>query len=142
MFVDRRATESDGGRAVSSMRSQERALPFRPGDGAALREKLCELATSAESITLPIAGPRRWPDDPCNNDYQAGFAAGLMLKDLRLAMEAASKAGAKVELGEHAPAIYEVFAKDHARHRFFRHHPHPLSRPWATARYFALRCTI
>jgi 3-hydroxyisobutyrate dehydrogenase len=51
---------------------------------------------------------------PADNDYQGGFAAGLMLKDLRLAIEAAESAGAKVELGEHARAIYEAFAKDHA----------------------------
>ncbi|PKP94885.1 MAG: 3-hydroxyisobutyrate dehydrogenase [Alphaproteobacteria bacterium HGW-Alphaproteobacteria-14] len=51
---------------------------------------------------------------PADNDYQAGFAAGLMLKDLRLAIEAANAAGAKVELGEHARTIYEAFAKDNA----------------------------
>ena len=35
-------------------------------------------------------------------------------KDLKLAMEAAAAAGAKVELGDHARAIYEAFAKDNA----------------------------
>jgi 3-hydroxyisobutyrate dehydrogenase len=54
------------------------------------------------------------PVTPADNGYQGGFAAGLMLKDLRLAMEAAAGAGAKVELGEHARAIYEAFAKDNA----------------------------
>jgi 3-hydroxyisobutyrate dehydrogenase len=51
---------------------------------------------------------------PADNGYQGGFAAGLMLKDLKLAMEAAAGAGAKVELGEHARAIYDDFAKDNA----------------------------
>ena len=59
---------------------------------------------------VPGVGPRT----PADNDYQGGFAAGLMLKDLKLAMEAAEAAGAKVELGDHARAIYEAFAKDNA----------------------------
>jgi 3-hydroxyisobutyrate dehydrogenase len=46
---------------------------------------------------------------PADNDYQGGFAAALMLKDLRLAMAGAQAAGAKVPLGEHATAIYEAF---------------------------------
>lgn len=49
-------------------------------------------------------------DSPADKDYQGGFAAGLMLKDLKLAMEAAETAGAKVELGDHAKRLYEVFA--------------------------------
>ncbi len=46
---------------------------------------------------------------PADNDYQGGFASALMLKDLRLAMDAAEKAGAKVPLGRHATDIYEAF---------------------------------
>jgi 3-hydroxyisobutyrate dehydrogenase len=37
-----------------------------------------------------------------------------MLKDLKLAMDAAQGAGARVAMGDHARAIYEAFAKDHA----------------------------
>ena len=66
------------------------------------------------SMTSYCPVPGVGPTTPADNDYQGGFAAGLMLKDLRLAMEAASKAGAKVELGDHALAIYEAFAKDNA----------------------------
>lgn len=66
------------------------------------------------SMTSYCPVPGVGPVTPADNDYQGGFAAGLMLKDLRLAMEAAASAGAKVELGEHARAIYEAFAKDHA----------------------------
>jgi 3-hydroxyisobutyrate dehydrogenase len=54
------------------------------------------------------------PVTPADNDYQGGFAAGLMLKDLRLAMEAAKSSGAKVAMGEHARAIYESFAAENA----------------------------
>ncbi len=66
------------------------------------------------SMTSYCPVPGVGPVTPADNDYQGGFAAGLMLKDLRLAMEAAAGAGAKVELGDHARAIYEAFAKDHA----------------------------
>lgn len=66
------------------------------------------------SMTSYCPVPGVGPVTPADNDYQGGFAAGLMLKDLRLAMEAAAGAGAKVELGEHARAIYEAFAKDNA----------------------------
>jgi 3-hydroxyisobutyrate dehydrogenase len=64
------------------------------------------------SMTSYCPVPGVGPVTPADNDYQGGFAAGLMLKDLNLAIEAAAGAGAKVELGEHARAIYEAFAKD------------------------------
>jgi 3-hydroxyisobutyrate dehydrogenase len=66
------------------------------------------------SMTSYCPVPGVGPVTPADNDYQGGFAAGLMLKDLRLAMEAARGVGATVELGEHARAIYEAFAKDNA----------------------------
>jgi len=66
------------------------------------------------SMTSYCPVPGVGPVTPADKDYQGGFAAGLMLKDLRLAMEAAESAGAKTPLGEHARAIYEDFAKDNA----------------------------
>ncbi len=66
------------------------------------------------SMTSYCPVPGVGPVTPADSGYQGGFAAGLMLKDLRLAMEAAQSAGAKVELGDHARAIYEAFAKDNA----------------------------
>jgi len=66
------------------------------------------------SMTSYCPVPGVGPITPADNHYQGGFAAGLMLKDLRLAIEAAQNAGARVELGEHAKAIYEAFAKDNA----------------------------
>jgi 3-hydroxyisobutyrate dehydrogenase len=66
------------------------------------------------SMTSYCPVPGVGPVTPADNDYQGGFAAGLMLKDLRLAMAAAAGVGAKVELGEHARAIYEAFAAEHA----------------------------
>jgi 3-hydroxyisobutyrate dehydrogenase len=66
------------------------------------------------SMTSYCPVPGVGPVTPADNGYQGGFAAGLMLKDLKLAMEAAQTAGAKVELGDHARAIYEAFARDNA----------------------------
>jgi len=48
------------------------------------------------------------PSAPSNRDYQPGFAAALMLKDLRLAMEAAQGASAATPLGAHATQIYAL----------------------------------
>ncbi len=55
----------------------------------------------------PVPGPV--PTSPANNAYKPGFAAALMLKDLRLAREAAAAAGASTALGKHAAEIYENF---------------------------------
>ncbi|QFT78839.1 3-hydroxyisobutyrate dehydrogenase [Erythrobacter sp. THAF29] len=49
-------------------------------------------------------------ESPADNDYKGGFATGLMLKDLRLAMEAADSANAAVPMGSRAAALYEDFA--------------------------------
>jgi len=51
------------------------------------------------------------PTSPANNEYKPGFAAALMLKDLRLSQEAAKAAGAVTPLGAHAESIYETFEK-------------------------------
>jgi len=55
----------------------------------------------------PVPGPV--PTSPANRDYQPGFAASLMLKDLRLAQEAAQKAGAATPLGAEAAQLYGLF---------------------------------
>jgi 3-hydroxyisobutyrate dehydrogenase len=57
----------------------------------------------------PVPGPV--PTSPANNEYKPGFAAALMLKDLRLSQVAAKTAGATTPLGKHAEAIYETFEK-------------------------------
>ena len=44
-----------------------------------------------------------------NRDYKPGFAAGMMLKDLRLSQQAAAEAGAATPLGAEAAALYTVF---------------------------------
>jgi 3-hydroxyisobutyrate dehydrogenase len=52
----------------------------------------------------PVPGPV--PTSPANNGYQPGFAAALMLKDLRLAQDAARSRGAQTPLGAEAADIY------------------------------------
>ncbi len=52
------------------------------------------------------------PQSPSDNGYQGGFATALMLKDLRLAMEAAETAGSPTPLGAHAKELYEAFAAE------------------------------
>lgn len=57
----------------------------------------------------PVPGPV--PASPANNEYKPGFAAALMLKDLRLSQEAAKSTGASTPLGAHAESIYDAFEK-------------------------------
>ncbi|MCX7318871.1 MAG: 3-hydroxyisobutyrate dehydrogenase [Hyphomicrobiales bacterium] len=58
----------------------------------------------------PVPGPVA--TSPANNDYKPGFAAALMLKDLKLSQEAARAAGVETPLGAHAESIYETFDKE------------------------------
>jgi 3-hydroxyisobutyrate dehydrogenase len=55
----------------------------------------------------PVPGPV--PTSPANNDYKPGFASALMVKDLTLAQDAATAAGAAMPLGKHAQEIYKAF---------------------------------
>ena len=55
----------------------------------------------------PVPGPV--PSSPANNGYKPGFAASLMLKDLRLAQEAALASGAATPLGAEAAQLYALF---------------------------------
>ncbi|HYZ47653.1 MAG TPA: 3-hydroxyisobutyrate dehydrogenase [Sphingomonas sp.] len=62
------------------------------------------------SMTSYCPLPGVGPDSPADRDYQGGFAAGLMLKDLKLAIQAASDANASVPMGAEAMALYQAFA--------------------------------
>jgi len=57
----------------------------------------------------PVPGPV--PTSPANRDYQAGFTAAMMLKDLKLAQDAAKAAGADTPLGADAAKIYAEFVE-------------------------------
>ena len=61
----------------------------------------------------PVPGPV--PTSPANNGYKPGFATELMLKDMKLALEAAGASGASVPLGAVAAQIYALYnASGHA----------------------------
>ena len=63
------------------------------------------------SMTSYCPVPGVGPQSPADNDYQGGFATALMLKDLKLAMEAATSVDADVPMGAKAAALYEAFEK-------------------------------
>lgn len=64
------------------------------------------------SMTSYCPVPGVGPNSPADRDYAGGFAGALMLKDLRLAMEAAAGAGAETPMGARATELYERFAAD------------------------------
>jgi 3-hydroxyisobutyrate dehydrogenase len=55
----------------------------------------------------PVPGPV--PASPANRGYKPGFAASLMLKDLKLAQEAAASVGAATPLGAEAAQLYALY---------------------------------
>ena len=63
------------------------------------------------SMTSYCPLPGVGPTSPADNAYKGGFAAALMLKDLRLAMEAANQAGADTPMGAKAAQLYEQFVE-------------------------------
>jgi len=61
------------------------------------------------SMTSYCPVPGVGPATPADNDYQGGFATALMLKDLKLAMEAAKDADVDAQMGERARQLFEQF---------------------------------
>ena len=62
------------------------------------------------SMTSYCPVPGVGPESPSDHAYQGGFAAALMLKDLRLAMAAAEDVDAETPVGAKARQVYEDFA--------------------------------
>lgn len=62
------------------------------------------------SMTSYCPLPGVGPQTPADNEYQGGFAVALMLKDLKLATEAASSVNASVPMGHAAEALYQLLA--------------------------------
>ena len=60
------------------------------------------------SMTSYCPAPGPVENAPSNKDYQPGFAAAMMLKDLRLAQEAATSARAATPLGTQSEALYSL----------------------------------
>lgn len=74
--------------------------------------------TWAMTSYCPVPGPV--PASPANRNYQAGFTAAMMLKDLRLAQMAAQGADTPTPLGAEAAALFALYCtaghggKDHS----------------------------
>src|SRR5262249_43329124 len=79
------------------------------------KQKLFDISSKSSgqcwSMTTycPVPGPV--PTSPANRDYAAGFTAAMMLKDLKLAQEAAKASGAATPLGAGAAAVYGQYVE-------------------------------
>lgn len=73
-------------------------------------QKFFDIASKASgqcwSLTSYCPWPGPVPAAPSNRDYEGGFAAAMMLKDLKLAQQAADASGAPTPLGGAAEALY------------------------------------
>ena len=86
-------------------------------------QKFFDIASKASgqcwSLTSYCPWPGPVPTAPSNRDYEGGFAAAMMLKDLKLAQEAADMSGAPTPLGSAAEALYgELVERGHANKDF------------------------
>ena len=76
-------------------------------------EAFFEIASKSSGQSWSLTSYCPWPGPvpaaPSNRNYEGGFATAMMLKDLKLAQEAASKAGAATPLGATAEGLYALF---------------------------------
>ena len=89
---------------------------FALADGLGLdRQKMFDVVSTSSGYSWTMnaycPAPGIGPASPSDNDYTPGFAAELMLKDLRLAQQAAAEAGADTPLGAAATALYADFVE-------------------------------
>ena len=63
------------------------------------------------SVSTNSPWPGALPNAPAGRGYDGGFITALMLKDLKLAQEAASRSGASTPLGAHAEAMFQLFER-------------------------------
>jgi 3-hydroxyisobutyrate dehydrogenase len=87
------------------------------------RSKMFDVVSTSSgyswSMNAYCPAPGIGPDSPADHDYQPGFSAELMLKDLGLAIAAAESAGANPKIGKTAKTIYETFVKDTGKGKDF-----------------------
>lgn len=76
-------------------------------------KKFFEITSNASSqcwsMTSNCPVPGLIENAPANKDYQPGFMAKMMLKDLRLSQKAAESVGAVLPLGAEATELYALF---------------------------------
>jgi 3-hydroxyisobutyrate dehydrogenase len=86
-------------------------------------QKLFDIASKSSgqcwSMTAycPVPGPV--PASPANRDYQPGFSATMMLRDLKLSQDAARSTGAQTQLGANAEKIYARYVEGGGAERDF-----------------------
>ncbi|WBU52563.1 3-hydroxyisobutyrate dehydrogenase [Paracoccus sp. SCSIO 75233] len=77
------------------------------------RQKMFDVVSTSSgyswSMNAYCPAPGIGPKSPADNGYKPGFAADLMLKDLRLAQQAAEGADADTPMGELAMQLYDRF---------------------------------
>ena len=79
-------------------------------------KKVHEIMKNASGNSWPISVypplPGLKEGVPSNNKYRPGFSAGMMSKDLKLAIECAEEVKANTPLGSTANTIYDEFCKE------------------------------
>jgi 3-hydroxyisobutyrate dehydrogenase len=80
------------------------------------RQKMFDVVSTSSGYSWTMntycPAPGVGPKSPADNGYMPGFAAELMLKDLRLSQQAASSVDADTPMGAAATALYEQFVED------------------------------
>lgn len=83
------------------------------------RQKMFDIVSTSSgyswSMNAYCPAPGIGPSSPADNDYQPGFAAALMLKDLMLSQAAAQSSDADTPLGAAATEIYRAFVEDEGK---------------------------
>jgi 3-hydroxyisobutyrate dehydrogenase len=78
-------------------------------------ERFFEIASKSSgqcwSLTSYAPVPGLVPAAPSNRDFEGGFSTAMMLKDLKLAQDAAAGVGASTPLGANAEALYALFER-------------------------------
>ena len=76
-------------------------------------ERFFEIASKSSGQCWSITSYYPWPGPvetaPSNRGYEGGFATAMMLKDLKLAQQAAAMAGAAAPMGAQAEGLYALF---------------------------------
>lgn len=79
------------------------------------RQKMFDVVSTSSgyswSMNAYCPAPGVGPKSPADNDYKPGFAAELMLKDLRLSQQAAAGVDADTPMGQLAALLYETFVE-------------------------------
>ncbi|MCE8006565.1 3-hydroxyisobutyrate dehydrogenase [Aestuariivita sp.] len=80
------------------------------------RQKMFDVVSTSSGYSWTMnaycPAPGVGPTSPADNDYIPGFAADLMLKDLRLSQQAAASADADTPMGQLAETLYEAFVEN------------------------------